>query len=166
VLCALNCSCCTSACCCGARSARPQRLGSCAASFGILGSGGVRTGICCCTLISLTAYTTFVFQVPESLKNGLKNQRLSNLRAGAKTQEQVQDRLELVAAGGYGEHFAPYSDAAMDAALARSLTGVEAILAETLVRFCFIPSHTLFTINTSMAGVCWLHDKKRRRLRR
>ena len=84
---------------------------------------------------SLTTHTTFVFQVPDYLKTGLKNQRLSNLRAGSKTQEQVQVRLELVAAGGYGEHFAPYSDAAMDAALEPLLTRVEAILAENLVRF-------------------------------
>jgi hypothetical protein len=114
-------------------------------------------------LISLTTHTTFVFQVPDYLKTGLKNQRLSNLRAGSKTEEQVQVCLELAAAGGYGEHFAPYSDAAMDAALEPSLTRVEAILAENLVRFCFHTSHTL---HTSMAGVCWLHDKKRFRLRR
>ena len=117
-------------------------------------------------VISLTTDTTFVFQVPDFLKTGLKNQRLSNLRAGAKTQEQVQVRLELVAAGGYGEHFAPYSDAAMDAALEPAIARVAVLLPEHLVRFCFHTSRTLHTINTSVAAVCWLHDKKRRRLRR
>ncbi len=88
--------------------------------------------------ISLTTRTTFVFQVPDFLKTGLKNQRLSQLRAAANTQEQVQDRLELVAAGGYGEHFAPYSDAAMDAALEPAIARVAALMPEHLVRSpCF-----------------------------
>jgi hypothetical protein len=71
-------------------------------------------------------------QVPDHLKIGLNNHRLSNLRAAGKTEDQNNARPELIAGVAYREHFAPYSDIQMDAALAPMLTRVEAILAENL----------------------------------
>jgi hypothetical protein len=120
----------------------------------------------CASISHYAASFFFAFQVPDHLKTGLNNQRLSNLRAAAKTEEENAARLELIAGGGYGEAFAPYSDAQMDSILDPMRTRVGAILAENLVRFFFCACFfTLHNNNTPMAGLCWYYHKKRPRLR-
>ncbi len=73
--------------------------------------------------------------MPDHFKNGLHNQDLSNLRAGARTDDMIKARLARIATERLGFH--PYADDDMAAAFAPLLVRATQIMKDRVVIACF-----------------------------
>ena len=78
------------------------------------------------------AFLMCLFQVPEFLLTGFKNERLCNARQTCKTQDKIDIRLNRIVSENMD--FGPYTDDIMDAALAPLSERVRALVPLNLVR--------------------------------